>query len=75
MTENYIVTNMNRIRVKYISDIPSVFFRKGEEYEGFVFPEYKSRNLIAFFFSEEEMDEAGYYALPASRFQILDEEH
>ena len=73
MTENYIVTNMKKIKVKYISDVPSVFFQKGEVYDGFLPEQQIKPGMIAFFFPEEEMDEPGYYALPKTRFEIVEE--
>ena len=64
---------MKKVKVKYISDIPSIFFQKGETYEGYLLTRYKNPKLVAFYFPEEEMDEAGYYALPLSRFQIVED--
>ena len=63
--------SMNKIRVKYKSDIHSIFFKKGEEYEAYALEDYPDSGLIAFHFSEEEMDEDGYYALPANRFELV----
>ena len=63
---------MKKVKVKYISDQPSVFFEKGALYEGYIPSDHSGAKLIAFFFPEEEMDEPGYYALPASRFEIIE---
>lgn len=73
MTERSIETNTKRVKARYISDIPSIFFKKGEVYEGFLLLRYKIPRLISFYFTEEEMDEEGYYALPADRFEIIEE--
>lgn len=65
--------SMSKVKVKYISDKRSIFFKKGQEYEGYILDDYPNSGLLAFYFTEEEMDEAGYYALPADRFEILGE--
>ncbi len=72
MEGNYIGTSMKKVKAKYVSDVPSVFFKKGQTYDGYLLTDYKRTKMIAFWFSEEEMDEAGYYALPASRFEIIE---
>lgn len=64
---------MKKVRVRYISDIESIYFKKGEIYDGFVSTVHPELKLIAFYFTEEEMDEEGYYALPADRFEIIEE--
>ena len=57
-------------KVRYISDIPSIFFERGEVYEAFM--PRDSRLFYGFFL--EDMDEPGEYALPADRFERVDEE-
>lgn len=72
MTERSTETNTKKVKAKYISDIPSIYFEKGKIYDGFLLMRYKTPKLISFYFPEEEMDEEGYYALPASRFEIVE---
>ena len=62
---------MRKVRVKYISDKKSIFFKKGQEYDGYIPENYPNSGLLAFYFTEEEMDEAGHYSLPADRFEIM----
>ena len=62
---------MSKVRVKYTSEERSIFFKKGQEYDGYLLNNYPNCGLIAFYFSEEEMDEEGYYALPLNRFEIV----
>lgn len=61
--------NMKTFKVKYISDKPSIFFKKGEIYDAFLPLDNESGNVYAFYL--EDMDEPGYYAIPASRFTKL----
>lgn len=63
--------NMKTFKVKYISDKKSIFFKKGEVYEAFLPKDNQSGNIFAFHI--EEMDEPGDYALPADRFEIVNE--
>ena len=64
--------NMKKVKVRYISDITSIFFEKGEVYDGYILPKDTSRRFIAFYL--EDMDEEpGYYALPSSRFEVVEE--
>ncbi len=63
--------NMKMFKVKYISDKKSIFFKKGNVYEAFLPEDNQSGNIFAFHI--EEMDEPGDYALPADRFEIIDE--
>lgn len=63
--------NMKTFKVKYISDKKSIFFKKGNVYEAFLPKDNQSGNVFAFHI--EEMDEPGDYALPADRFEIIDE--
>jgi len=65
------VTNMKTFKVKYISDKKSVFFKKGEVYEAFLPKDNQSGDIFAFHL--EDMDEPGDYALPASRFEVIEE--
>lgn len=62
---------MSSIRVRYISDKHSIFFTKGEIYDAYRLDDYPNSGLIAFHFTEEEMDEDGMYALPAERFEVV----
>lgn len=64
---------MKTIKVKYISDKPSVFFKKGEIYEAFLPLDNQTGEFIAFHL--EDMDEPGDYALPASRFEVIEDEN
>ena len=59
----------NKMKARYISDIKSIFFKKGEVYE--VWPVKDDKRFLAFYL--EDMDEPGEYALPASRFEIVEE--
>ena len=63
--------NRRKIKVKYVSDIPSIFFKKGEVYEAFLPKDNQSGEFLAFYLND--MDEPGDYAVPASRFEIIDE--
>lgn len=58
-------------KAKYISDERSIFFKKGQVYDAFIPNCDGGKGMLAFYFSAEEMDEEGYYALPASRFEII----
>lgn len=60
---------MKTFKVKYISDIKSVFFEKGKEYDAYIPKDNKSGSFFAFHLAD--MDEPGDYALPASRFEIV----
>jgi len=62
---------MKTFKVKYISDKKSVFFKKGEVYEAFLPKDNQSGDIFAFHL--EDMDEPGDYALPASRFEVIEE--
>lgn len=61
----------NKIRVRYISDKESIFFKKGHVYDAYIPKDDKSGKFFAFHL--EDMDEPGDYALPASRFEIVKE--
>lgn len=63
--------NMKTLKVRYISDKKSIFFEKGKVYEAFVPKDDKSGKFFAFHL--EDMDEPGDYALPASRFEVIEE--
>lgn len=62
--------NMNKFKVRYISDIKSIFFKKGEIYEAYI-PSDDSRYYAIYL---EDMDEPGDYAVPACRFEVVEEE-
>lgn len=60
-----------KCKARYISDKTSIFFEKGKIYDAFI-PKCDGGNgLLAFYFSESEMAEEGFYALPANRFEIV----
>lgn len=58
-------------KVKYISYKKSVFFKRGEVYEAFLPKDNPSGDFYAFHLPD--MDEPGDYALPASRFEVIEE--
>ena len=63
--------NMKKVKVRYISDIESIFFEKGEVYDAYI--PIDDDRFYAFYL--EDMDEEpGYYALPSSRFEVVEEE-
>ena len=64
--------NMIPCRVEYISDPKSIFFIKGQIYDAFLPQCDGGKGMIAFWFGEDEMDEAGYYARPLNRFRLID---
>ena len=64
---------MNKVKAIYISDIHSIFFKKGEIYDAYTLDNYPKTDLLAFHFTEDEMDIEGMYALPANRFRIVAE--
>ena len=63
--------NMKTFKVKYISEKKSIFFKKGEVYDAYIPKDDKSGRFFAFHL--EDMDEPGDYALPASRFEVIEE--
>ena len=63
--------NMKMIKVKYISDKKSIFFKKGEVYDAYIPKDDKSGRFFAFHL--EDMDEPGDYALPSNRFEVIEE--
>lgn len=67
------MSNMKSCKAEYISDQKSIFFQKGKVYNAFI-PECNGgEGMLAFYFTEEEMDEGGVYALPANRFKIIED--
>ena len=62
--------NMRKIKVKYISDKRSIFFKKGKLYDAYLPKDDRSGRFFAFYL--EDMEEAGYYAMPASRFEVIE---
>jgi hypothetical protein len=62
---------MKTFKVKYISEKKSIFFKKGEVYDAYIPKDDKSGRFFAFHL--EDMDEPGDYALPASRFEVIEE--
>lgn len=63
--------NMKTLKVKYISDKKSIFFKKGEVYDAYIPKDDKSGKFFAFHL--EDMDEPGDYALPSNRFEVIEE--
>lgn len=61
--------SMKTFKVRYISDKKSIFFKKGEVYNAFLPKDNQSGKFFAFHI--EDMDEAGDYALPANRFEVI----
>ena len=57
------------VKVRYISDKPSIYFKKGEIYEAFFPLDNQTGEIRAFHI--EDTDEPGDYALPASRFEFV----
>lgn len=56
-------------KAKYISDLPSPYFKKGEVYDAFLPLDNKSGKYFAFHIEND--DEPGDYAFPSSRFEIV----
>lgn len=71
MMGNYTEMNTNKIKVKYISDIKSIFFEREKVYEAYILNDYPKLKAFAFYFSEQEIDEEGYFVLPSDRFEIV----
>ena len=63
--------SMKQVKAKYISDEETIFFEKGKIYDAFIIDRYPK--LIFFYFTEEEMDEEGYYGRAKSLFEIIEE--
>ena len=61
----------NKIKVRYTSDIKSIFFKKGEIYEATT-PKGSLAGKF-YVFCLEDMDEPGDYGVPADRFEIVEE--
>ena len=62
----------DKCKARYVSDIKSIFFKKGEIYDAYIPKCSGGKGMLAFHFTEEEMDEDGMYALPAERFEIVE---
>jgi len=61
---------MKEFKVKYISDVKSIFFVKNKEYMAHLPKDNQSGKFFAFYI--EDTDEPGEYALPATRFEVID---
>lgn len=61
--------SMKILKVRYISEKKSVFFKKGEIYNAYYPLDDKSGKYLVF--NLPDMDEPGEYALPASRFEVV----
>jgi len=62
---------IKKFKVRYVSDIPSIFFEKGEIYEAYIPLDDPDGRFYAIYL--EDMDEPGDYAIPSSRFEIVEE--
>ena len=62
---------MKQVKAKYISDEETIFSEKGKIYDAFIIDRYPK--LIFFYFTEEELDEEGYYGCAKSLFEIIEE--
>ena len=62
--------NMKMIKVRYISDKKSIFFKKGNVYDAYIPKDNKGAKFYAFHL--EDMDEPGDYALPSSMFEVVE---
>lgn len=60
--------NMKKFKAKYISDIPSIFLEKGKVYD--VFQPKDDKRFLAVML--EDIEEPGYYAIPADSFEIIE---
>lgn len=58
-------------KAKYVSDIPSIFLKKDEIYEVYYPLDDPGKRFLAVYL--EDMDEPGDYAVPANRFEIIEE--
>lgn len=63
--------SMKIFKARYISDVNSIFLKKGEIYDVYFPIDDTSHRFLAVYL--EDMDEPGDYAVPASRFEILSE--
>ena len=61
----------NKVKVRYISDKKSIFFKKGEVYEASIPNGSLAGKFFVFYL--EDMDEPGDYGVPANRFEIVEE--
>ena len=62
-----------KCKVKCISDDKSIYFKKGMVYDAYIPLCDGGKGYLAFYFTEEEMGEEGFYALPAYHFRIIEE--
>lgn len=60
-----------KYKAKYVSDIRSIFLKKGEVYEVYYPLDDPGKRFLAAHL--EDMDEPGDYAVPANRFEIIEE--
>lgn len=65
------MTNMKKFKARYISDVKSIFLKKGEIYEVYYPLDDKAHRFLAVYL--EDMDEPGDYAVPADRFERITE--
>jgi len=69
--EKSIEMNMKFFKARYISDIKSIFFKKGEVYEAHIPLDDPTGRFFSFYL--EDYDEPGYYALPSGRFEVVED--
>lgn len=60
---------METVRLRYISDEPSIRFKKGAIYEGFRAKDDRSGFFWCFYIEED--DDPGAYGYPAERFEVV----
>lgn len=63
---------MEMVKLRYISDEPSIRFKKGEIYEGFRAKD--DRRGLLWCFHIEDDDDPGDYGYSADRFEIVEED-
>lgn len=64
--------NIKKFRAKYVSEISSVFLKQGEIHNVYYPLDDPGKRLLAVYL--EDMDEPGDYAVPADRFEIVEED-
>lgn len=64
--------NIKKFRAKYVSKISSVFLKQGEIYDVYYPLDDSGKRFLAVYL--EDMDEPGDYAVPADRFEIVEED-
>lgn len=62
---------MEKVKVRYISDTPSVYFKKGGIYEAYRAKD--DRRGLFWCIHIENNDDPGDYGIPAQRFEMIPE--